>query len=70
MENTYITQQGDTWDMIAFRVYGSEECAGFLMQSNFKHVDTFIFDAGVALQTPDLPEGAAESTMPFWRAEE
>ena len=55
--------------MIAFRVYGSEKCAGFLMQANFKHLDTFVFDAGVVLQTPALPEDAEESAAPFWRAE-
>lgn len=69
MANTYTTQQGDAWDVIAFQVYGSEKYAGFLMQANFKHLDTFIFDAGVVLQTPALPEDAEESAAPFWRAE-
>ncbi len=69
MANTYTTQQGDAWDVIAFRVYGSEKYTGFLMQANFKHLDTFVFDAGVVLQTPALPEDAEESAAPFWRDE-
>ena len=69
MANTYTTQQGDAWDVIALQVYGSEKYTGFLMQANFKHLDTFVFDAGVVLQTPALPEDAEESTAPFWRAE-
>lgn len=69
MANTYTTQQGDAWDGIAFRVYGAEKYTGFLMQANFKHLDTFVFDAGVVLQTPALPEDAEESAAPFWRAE-
>lgn len=69
MANTYTTQQGDTWDMVAFRVYGSEKYTGFLMQANFRHLDTFVFDAGVVLQTPALPEDAEERAAPFWRAE-
>ena len=36
MANTYTTQQGDAWDVIAFRVYGSEQYTGFLMQANFE----------------------------------
>ena len=60
MANTYTTQQGDAWDAIAFQVYGSEKYAGFLMQANFKHLDTFVFDAGVILQTPALPEDMEE----------
>ena len=56
MEKTYTTKQGDAWDAIAFRVYGDVKYTGFLMQANFPHLDTFVFDAGVVLQTPDLPE--------------
>ena len=50
MEKTYTTKQGDAWDAIAFRVYGDVKYTGFLMQANFPHLDTFVFDAGVVLQ--------------------
>ena len=56
MASTYTTKQGDAWDAIAFQVYGDVKYTGFLMQANFPHLDTFVFDAGVVLQTPDLPE--------------
>ncbi len=46
MEKTYTTKQGDAWDAIAFRVYGDVKYTGFLMQANFPHLDTFVFDAG------------------------
>ena len=67
MENTYTTKQGDTWDMIAFRVYGDMKYTGWLMQNNFPHLDIFVFDAGVVLQTPELPESEQLAGAPVWR---
>ena len=67
MENTYTTKQGDTWDMIAYRVYGDVKYTGWLMQNNFPHLDVFVFGAGVILQTPPLPESEQLANMPIWR---
>ena len=67
MENTYTTKQGDTWDMIAYRVYGDVKYTGWLMQNNFPHLDIFVFDAGVVLQTPELPESEQLAGAPVWR---
>lgn len=67
MENTYTTKQGDTWDLIAFRVYGDMKYTGWLMQNNFPHLDIFVFDAGVVLQTPELPESEQLAGAPVWR---
>lgn len=69
MAKTYTTQQGDAWDAIAFRVYGSESLTGWLMQNNFPHLDTFVFDAGVVLQTPDPPAEVQGVDAPIWRSE-
>ena len=41
---------------------------GFLMQANFPHLDTFVFDAGVVLQTPAPPEQTAANDLPIWRS--
>lgn len=67
MENTYTTKQGDTWDMIAYRVYGDVKYTGWLMQNNSPHLDVFVFGAGVILQTPELPESEQLANMPIWR---
>lgn len=67
MEKTYTTKQGDAWDAIAFEVYGDVKYTGFLMQANFLHLDTFVFDAGVVLQTPELPEDDDLTNAPIWR---
>lgn len=67
METTYTTRQGDAWDAIAYRVYGSEKYAGFLMEHNFRHLDTFTFGPGVVLQTPELPADDPLANLPVWR---
>lgn len=66
MAETYTTIQGDTWDMIAKRVYGSEKHLDYLMQHNFSLLDYFIFPAGVRVHTPALPENTG-SDLPPWR---
>lgn len=62
----YITKQGDTWDNIALEVYGDEICADYLMQNNYRYLDIVIFDSGVVLNTPELPEISMEEGPP-WR---
>lgn len=64
---TYTTKQGDMWDMIAYKVYGSEEYTSFLMQANFPLLDIFIFDAETIVNTPALPEKPVVTTAPTWR---
>lgn len=64
---TYTTIQGDAWDAIAYKVYGDESYTGWLMQHNLHLLDTFVFGAGVVLNTPDLPEGDTSTDAPIWR---
>ena len=49
MAKTYTTQQGDAWDAIAHKVYGSETYTGWLMQNNLPLLDIFVFEAGTVL---------------------
>ena len=65
MAATYKAKQGQTWDEIALEVYGSEVYADFLMQNNYKLLDTLIFSAGDTLNTPDLIE-TVEGDAPPW----
>lgn len=64
----YITKSGDTWDMIAKEVYGSEYHANVLMAANAAHIETFIFQAGVELSTPALEE-ERNGLLPPWKYE-
>ena len=63
---TYTTLQGDMWDSISYKVYGSEKYAGVLMKSNPKLLDIFIFSAGEVLSIPDVTV-EEESDKPAWR---
>jgi len=78
MAKTYTTQQGDAWDAIAHKVYGSETYTGWLMQNNLPLLDIFVFEAGGGgaapgppaggvLQTPDPPEDDKAENLPIWR---
>ena len=64
----YITKSGDTWDMIAMDVYGSEYHADVLMAANAAHIETYIFQAGVELSTPALEE-ERNGLLPPWKYE-
>lgn len=64
----YTTKSGDTWDMIAKEVYGSEYHADVLMAANAAHIETFIFQAGVELSTPALEE-ERNGLLPPWKYE-
>lgn len=64
----YTTKSGDTWDVIAKEVYGSEYHADALMAANPEHIDTFRFSAGVVLKTPTV-EDARAGTLPPWKYE-
>lgn len=64
----YITKSGDTWDVIAKEVYGSEYHADVLMAANHDHIDTFIFGSGVVLNTPELEE-ERDGLLPPWKYE-
>ncbi len=67
MDGTYTTRQGDAWDAIAYRVYGSEAYTGFLMEHNPRYLGIFVFGPGVTLQTPELPANVQAAGLPVWR---
>lgn len=68
MAGTYKTIQGDTWDLIAYKVYGSEKYMRYLIEANWEHIDVLKFSSGTELAVPDLPE-EVEEDAPFWRQE-
>lgn len=68
MAETYTTIQGETWDEIAYKVYGSEGYATLLMESNYPLLDILVFSAGTVLNTPDIPWYEDSDELPPWRA--
>lgn len=67
--NTYRTVLGDTWDKIAFKMYGDERRMKDLIEANIEHRATVIFKSGVIL---NIPETADEDTevRPEWLGED
>jgi len=70
MSDTYTTRQGDTWDLIAFRLTGSAEQTVALMQANPQYTNIFVFSAGVVLNVPDFETIVDVDTLPPWRRDD
>ncbi len=65
----YRTQQGDTWDLIALRMYpkvGAEKLMNILIEANADYIDTVIFPANIILDVPDV-DVPVVSVLPPWR---
>ena len=60
------TQQGDRWDVIAWRELGSTRYTEELINANRRYVDTQIFEAGVELVLPTVSSGLKE-VVPPWK---
>lgn len=68
MASTYTTVQGDTWDLIAYKLYGEEKYMKYLIEANWTLLDVLIFSSGTVMTVPDLPEETDED-KPFWRSD-
>lgn len=65
----YVTRQGDTWDLISYRLYpelGKEMCVDKLIEANSQYIDMVIFPVGVTLTVPDV-EVPETSNLPPWK---
>ncbi|MBQ9243473.1 MAG: hypothetical protein IJ165_09695 [Proteobacteria bacterium] len=52
---TYIAVKGDTWDSIAFKVYGDEFFSDRLCEANSrKHEGVVVFEGGEQVEVPEL----------------
>jgi phage tail protein X len=65
----YRTVQGDTWDVIALKMYpdiGAEKLMHDLLEANPPRRETVIFEANVMLEIPtvDIP---VVSSLPPWK---
>lgn len=66
--NIYVTVQGDMWDSIAKKVYGTENAMDALMKANPEHLSVAVFGAGVEILLPQFTAQQAErAAAPPWR---
>ena len=64
MAKTYVTTQGDTWDIVSLRVYGTEMQLDKLIDANPAHRELVFFPANIQLIVPDIPKA---TNLPLWR---
>ena len=64
---TYRTVQGDMWDVISMRVYGTEMLMHLLIEANHQYRDIAVFPANCELVVPPAPRRERVS-FPPWRA--
>lgn len=66
---TTVTVQGDTWDILAKRLYGNELFMNVLICANINHRKTVIFPAGVELNVPEIDIASIEfeENLPPWK---
>lgn len=66
MPRVYTTVQGDTWDIIALKMYKDERYMNVLLDANPSYNTTVIFPAGATLKVPDvvIPEYI---NLPPWK---
>lgn len=65
MASTYTTIQGDTFDLVAYRLYGDEGCMADLVRANYPVAETLVFSAGTVLAVP-VVDGSDDSDLPPW----
>ncbi|MCG8639142.1 MAG: tail protein X [Desulfobacterales bacterium] len=65
MVKQYTTHQGDTFDIIARRIWGNEKLMHRLIEANPAHQDTVFFNANKVLDVPDIHPVSTEPVPPW-----
>lgn len=65
----YRTVNGDTWDLIAYKVYGNENYYHKLMRKNLNLIDISIFSSNIPIIIPEFldVEEVENSKLPPWK---
>jgi len=63
----HITTQGDMWDSISLRLYGSEYFMHLLIEANPQYREIVVFPANCELLVPEVNR-EERITFPPWRA--
>jgi len=62
----YSTKLNDTFDLIAYEIFGDCKYTADLLKANPDKLQTFIFSAGENLNVPEIEVKAATSNLPSW----
>lgn len=67
----YKTVQGDTWDIISSKVYGTDSKSHLILDENLELSYIAFFDAGTEIIIPEISGSSEEKTsenLPPWRS--
>lgn len=53
---TYITTENDTWDLIAFKIFGDGKYTSYLLKANPEFSRVVFFPAEIILIVPEITE--------------
>lgn len=66
----YKTVSGDTWDLISYKLYGSEQYFHQLMRANLNLLSIAVFDSNIPIIVPELDASTNAvdiSKLPPWK---
>ena len=66
----YKTVSGDTWDLISYKLYGSEQYFHQLMRANLNLLSIAVFDSNIPVIVPELDTNTNAvdiSKLPPWK---
>ncbi len=63
--STYTTMQGDTWDVISKKLFGSTSYTGNLLMANLRYNKYFKFPAGIELTVPTVDTTQPSAPVPW-----
>lgn len=67
-DKIYTTILGDTWDSIAYKLFGDSKTYENLLENNIEYQDTLIFQAGIKIKYQDNSEVKIYTeNLPPWR---
>ena len=68
MPDTYVTVQGDTFDIIAYKVWQNEKLMHTLIEANPDHRTIVVFGAGETLTLPAIETPVDKGPVPPWQS--
>ncbi|MEG2379380.1 MAG: tail protein X [Bacilli bacterium] len=66
-DKQYTTILGDTFDLIASKMYGDSKAIKKIIDANSQYSGTFIFSAGIVLNIPLNEEVSTSDNIAPWR---
>lgn len=63
----HTTSQGEMWDGISLKYYGTENAMNVLIDANPLHRETLVFGGGIIINIPDIDATTINMNLPPWK---